>query len=202
MTPLGTLVNVSPFPSSPMPQRHWLDPLARQVLQATGQLPRPVVAAPQPPAPPTWTMDVNRASRDQWMELPGCGADRADLLVRLQQGGVQFSCADDLFRLLELPADLTALWQPHLIFHWHGDAPLQPVEAPIDVNTAAIADLQRLQWPENRIQRLLQERRRQGFQDLADLQERLCLPASTVESLIGRVCFGKRRAGPSLPPRA
>ncbi|WP_028952695.1 hypothetical protein [Synechococcus sp. CC9616] len=189
-----------------MPQRHWLDPLARQVLQATGQLPRPVVAAPQPtapqpPAPPSWTMDVNRASRDQWVQLPGCGSDRADLLVRLQQGGVQFSCADDLFRLLELPADLAALWHPHLIFHWHGDAPLQPVETPVDLNTAATAELQRLQWPDDRVQRLLQERRRQGFQDLADLQERLCLPASTVESLIGRVCFGQRRAGPSLPPR-
>ena len=129
-------------------------------------------------------MDVNRASRDQWVQLPGCGSDRADLLVRLQQGGVQFSCADDLFRLLELPADLAALWHPHLIFHWHGDAPLQPVETPVDLNTAATAELQRLQWPDDRV-----------------LQERLCLPASTVESLIGRVCFGQRRAGPSLPPR-
>ena len=123
-----------------------------------------------------------------------------DLLVRLQQGGVQFSCADDLFRLLELPEDLAALWHPHLIFHWHGDAPLQPVEAPLDLNRAAARELQRLQWPDDRLQRLLRERRRQGFRNLADLQERLCLPASTVESLIGRVCFGTRRAGPSLPP--
>ena len=188
-----------------MPQRHWLDPLARQVLQATGQLPRPVVAMPQPRAPEpaaasSWTIDVNRASRDQWCQLPGCDADKADLLVRLQQGGVQFSCADDLFRLLDLPENLAALWHPHLIFHWHGDAPLQPVEAPLDLNRAAAGELQRLQWPDDRLQRLLRERRRQGFQNLADLQERLCLPASTVESLIGRVCFGTRRAGPSLPP--
>ena len=185
-----------------MPRRHWLDPLARRVLQATGQLPMPVVAAAAPPAPPAWTMDVNRASREQWCQLPGCGPDRADLLIRLQQGGVQFSCADDLFRLLELPADLAALWQPHLIFHWHGDAPLQPVAAPLDLNSAAISELHRLQWPNERLQRLLEARRQRGFQDLADLQERLCLPASTVEGLIGRVCFGERRAGPSLPPRA
>ena len=145
-------------------------------------------------------MDVNRASREQRCQQPGCDADKADLLVRLQQGGVQFSCADDLFRLLELPEDLAALWHPHLIFHWHGDAPLQPVEAPLDLNRAAAGELQRLQWPDDRLQRLLRERRRQGFRNLADLQERLCLPASTVESLIGRVCFGTRRAGPSLPP--
>ena len=45
----------------------------------------------------------------------------------------------------------------------------------------------------------MRERRRAGFKDLADLQERLCLPASSVEVLIGRVSFGSRRAGPSLP---
>ena len=45
----------------------------------------------------------------------------------------------------------------------------------------------------------MRERRRSGFKDLADLQERLCLPSSSVEALIGRVSFGSRRAGPSLP---
>ena len=37
---------------------------------------------------------------------------------------------------------------------------------------------------------LCRERRRSSFTDLADLQERLCLPASVVEALIGRVSFG------------
>ena len=45
----------------------------------------------------------------------------------------------------------------------------------------------------------MRERRLARFKDLADLQERLCLPASSVEALIGRVSFGSRRAGPSLP---
>jgi len=187
-----------------MPRSHWLDPLARRVLQATGQLPpspRPERRQPLPiePEPPAWVMDVNRASRDQWLQLPGCSQDMADLLVRLQQGGVQFSCADDLFRLLELPSELVKLWTPHLVFHWHGDAPLQPQAAPLDLNNASTEQLELLGWPEQRLATLLRERRRSGFQNLADLQERLCLPASTVEALIGRVSFGTRRAGPSLP---
>ena len=193
-----------------MPRSHWLDPLARRVLQATGQLP----ATPKPPAPaspmnqapvnqePAWLLDVNRATASEWRQLPGCSEDMADLLVRLQQGGVQFSAADDLFRLLELPESLVALWEPHLIFHWYGDAPPQPLQAPIDLNSAAPLELKSLGWPEDRLQRLLQARRRQGFRNLADLQERLCLPATAIEALIGRVCFGERRAGPSLPPRA
>jgi len=184
-----------------MPRSHWLDPLARKVLQATGQLPaKPTVASPvAPPPAPAWTMDVNRASHDEWRQLPGCPEDTADLLVRLQRGGVQFSAADDLFQLLELPDELRRIWEPHLIFRWHGDAPPQPEAAPLDLNNASTEELHSLCWPEQRLQGLLRERRRAGFRDLADLQERLCLPASAVEALIGRVCFSARRAGPSLP---
>ena len=187
-----------------MPRSHWLDPLARRVLQVTGQLPdppRPAPAKPSPiaPKPPGWVMDVNRASHDQWLQLPGCSQDTADLLVRLQQGGVQFACADDLFRLLELPSDLVRLWTPHLVFQWHGDAPPQQKVAPLDLNNASTDQLALLGWPEQRLANLMRERRRSGFKDLADLQERLCLPASSVEALIGRVSFGSRRAGPSLP---
>ena len=125
-----------------MPRRHWLDPLARRVLQATGQLrasPRPAPAQPLPtvPEPPALVMDVNRASRVQWLQLPGCSQDTADLLVRLQRGGVQFASADDLFRLRELPRDLARLWTPHLLFQWHGDAPPQPQAAPLDLNNAS-----------------------------------------------------------------
>ena len=171
-----------------MPRSHWLDPLARRVLQATGQLPAPPKPAlpqrePIAPEPPAWVMDVNRASRDQW----------------LQRGGVQFASADDLFRLLELPSDLARLWSPHLLFQWHGDAPPQPQAAPLDLNNASDDQLALLGWPEQRLANLMRERRRAGFKDLADLQERLCLPASSVEALIGRVSFGSRGAGPSLP---
>ena len=187
-----------------MPRSHWLDPLARLVLQATGQLPappRPAPAQPLPtvPEPPAWVMDVNRASRNEWLQLPSCSQDPAALLVRLQQGGVQFASADDLFRLLELPNDLARLWTPHLLFQWHGDAPAQPQAAPLDLNNASTDQLALLGWPEQRLANLMRERRRAAFKDLADLQERLCLPASSVEALIGRVSFGSRRAGPSLP---
>ena len=182
-----------------MPPRHWLDPLARRVLQVAGQLPTPPASTAPPPAPPAWTIEVNRASREQWLQLPGCSENTADMLLRLQRGGVQFSSVEELFRLLELPGDLQVLWVPYLVVHWHGDAPPQPPAAPLDLNNASPEELQTLGWPEQRLLSLLRERRRDGFRDLADLQERLCLPASAIEALIGRVCFEARRAGPSLP---
>ena len=200
-----------------MARRHWLDPLARKVLQAMGELPpdpaprvqearspslEPEAASAGSPSVDSLCIDVNRASAEQWRQLPGCSDAMVDLLLRLQRGGVQFSQLDDLAQLLDLSEDLRNLWQPHLIFRWHGDAPPLPQPKPLDLNGASRAVLAgQLQWPNDRLERLMAERRRQPFKNLADLQERLCLPPDAVEALIGRVRFGARPAGPSLPPR-
>ena len=190
-----------------MSRQHWLDPLARKLLQATGDLPPdPVRAKPKPRETPnaadTWTLDVNRATPEQWQKLPGCSEAMVDVLMRLQRGGVQFTQLDDLVLLLNLPHDLVERWTPHLVFRWHGDAPVLPEQPPLDLNAAAPTLLeQTLNWPKPRLQRLIQERRLKPFEHLADLQERVCLPPDAVEQLIGRVSFGARPSGPSLPPR-
>ena len=193
-----------------MARRHWLDPLARKVLQVMGDLPpdpvRPLRTASssvqdQTPAP-SLAIDVNRATAEQWRQLPGCSDAMIDQLLRLQQGGVQFSQLEDLAQLLDLSETVCDLWRPHLIFRWHGDAPAQPEQSVLDLNAASPRLLASgLAWPDDRLERLIAERRRKPFQHLADLQERLCLPPDVVEALIGRVCFGARPSGPSLPPR-
>lgn len=193
-----------------MARRHWLDPLARKVLQAMGDLPpdpvQPLRTASssvqeQTPAP-SLSIDVNRATAEQWRQLPGCSEVMIDQLLRLQQGGVQFSQLEDLAQLLDLSETLCDLWRPHLIFRWHGDAPAQPEQSLLDLNAASPRLLaSSLAWPDDRLEQLIAERRRKPFQHLADLQERLCLPPDVVEALIGRVCFGARPSGPSLPPR-
>ena len=193
-----------------MARRHWLDPLARKVLQAMGDLPpdpvQPLRTASssvqeQTPAP-SLSIDVNRATAEQWRQLPGCSDVMIDQLLRLQQGGVQFSQLEDLAQLLDLSETLCDLWRPHLIFRWHGDSPAQPEQSLLDLNAASPRLLaSSLAWPDDRLEQLIAERRRKPFQHLADLQERLCLPPDVVEALIGRVCFGARPSGPSLPPR-
>jgi len=201
-----------------MARRHWLDPLARRLLIATGQLPPEPVRAPtvaqRPPAPGLTTagpdvhdaeverelealkrsltagrVDVNRATVNDWRQLPGCTAEQADLLVRLQAGGVQLSGPDDLRRLLQLEASTLAAWLPRLVFHWYGEpAPIAPLT--VAVNRAGAAELrQRLDLSSQRLSRLQRERLRAPFRDLADLQERLQLPAAVVEAWIGRVSF-------------
>ena len=224
-----------------MGRGHWLDPLARGLLEATGQLPRrqtparPAAPAPRPleerveqdllelklehnpnlrlanaqevqhAAALGWRLDVNRASADDWLRLPQIQRDQVDLLLRLQQGGVQLSGPEDLQRLLDLPASVVAIWEPLLQFRWYGDgAPTTVRPLLIDLNRAPAQALER-QLPQlspERRQRLLRERQRAPFQDLADLQQRLQLPAAVVEDLIGKVRFGQGSAGPELPRSA
>ncbi|MBD1195122.1 hypothetical protein [Vulcanococcus sp. Clear-D1] len=227
-----------------MARGHWLDPLARSLLEATGQLPR----RPQPAKPAEamaveataadevverdllelklrqdpqrrlqdpsevrhaaalgWRLDVNRASADDWLRLPGITPAQVDLLLRLQRGGVQLSGLDDLERLLELPRSQATAWEPLLLFRWYGDgAPLQASPRPVDLNHAPGAALERElpQLDAVRRGRLLRERQRAPFLDLADLQQRLQLPPALVEELIGKVRFGQGPAGPQLPRSA
>jgi len=227
-----------------MARRHWLDPLARQLLRASGQLPAPPRDAPQTNTPPSnapvvndeplksverellalrlrhdpncplrnadevaqaaalgWQLDVNRASDRDWRRLPGIHEAQVDLLLRLQAGGVQLSGAEDLQRLLELSDAQLQLWLPVLAFRWYGEtAPPAGPPPRLDLNRAPAQQLQELGLSEERLQRLQRERARQPFRDLADLQQRLGLPASLVEGWIGKVCFGSGPQGPVLPP--
>jgi DNA uptake protein ComE-like DNA-binding protein len=206
-----------------MARRHWLDPLARRVLIATGHIPPASALASRRAALAeaarqaahdaavdqellllkgacaSGLVDVNRATASDWRQLPGCTAEQADLLLRLQAGGVQLSGPDDLQRLLRLEAETLRAWIPRLVFHWYGE----PAPLPIDlvaINQAGAAELrERLSLTPERLRRLQQERARAPFRDLADLQARLGLPAPLVEAWIGRLSFDPP-APPAEPP--
>jgi DNA uptake protein ComE-like DNA-binding protein len=228
-----------------MAERHWLDPLARRLLIATGQIQAPPATGGTGPALSPdgtasqeeaeerierdllalklrqnpglrlrhdaevrraaalgWRLDVNRATSADWRRLPGCTEDQVDLLRRLRAGGVQLSGPEDLQRLLELDDESIRCWGPLLEFRWYGDIQAVQEDLP-DLNLAGSAELEArlpLLSPQRR-QRLLRERQRSPFLDLADLQSRLNLPAAVVEELIGKVRFGRVPGGPSLPSR-
>ena len=206
-----------------MVQRHWLDPLARNILRVTGHLPskqkndrsflkfRNAIDRELNALKKQSThsrngsfakVDVNRATASDWRQLPGCTNKMVELLLRLQKGGVQLSSSEDLFKLLELPANTADKWEPYLIFQWYGEAPPVGNSSLIDINSASITTLKRkLKWPEARLHNLIRARQQQPFENLADLQERLSLPPLAIEKLIGIVQFGSTSAGPLLPPR-
>ena len=147
-----------------------------------------------------WRLDANRATASDWLRLPGISPHQVDLLLRLQAGGVQLSGPDDLQQLLELPEAQIRCWEPLLLFRWYGE-PATPQARQLDLNRASASQIHTAitELTPERCQRLVRERQRAPFRDLADLQQRLQLPASVVETLIGRVRFGQGPAGPVLP---
>ena len=147
-----------------------------------------------------WRLDVNRATAADWLRLPGISPHQVDLLLRLQAGGVQLSGPEDLQQLLELPGAQVRCWEPLLQFRWYGE-PATAQARQLDLNRASASQIHATLaglTPE-RCQRLVRERQRSPFRDLADLQQRLQLPAALVEELIGRVRFSQGPAGPVLP---
>ena len=208
-----------------MARRHWLDPLARRLLIASGHLPASAerswrqsaqdAAARQAAheaaveqelqalkrAQAAGLVDVNRATASDWRGLPGCTAEQADLLVRLQAQGVQLSGPEDLQQLLQLDPSTLREWLPRLVFHWYGAPAPQPLAA-VAINRAGAAEIQeRLALSGERLRRLQRERARGPFRDLADLQQRLQLPATLVETWIGRVSFEPPEPPPQEPTR-
>jgi DNA uptake protein ComE-like DNA-binding protein len=217
-----------------MARRHWLDPLARRLLIASGQIKPPAAGGAstaealhndaverdllalrlaQNPALALrnatevrhaaalgWSLDVNRATAADWRRLPGCGREQVDLLLRLQKGGVQLSGPEDLRALLQLDAAILASWLPLLSFRWYGEPPTPAGPLPVAVNQASSRELAALpNLTAERCARLLRERARGAFRDLADLRDRLGLPPAVAEQWIGRVSFAPGRPGPDLP---
>ncbi|MEB3199121.1 MAG: hypothetical protein VKK62_01175 [Synechococcaceae cyanobacterium] len=238
-----------------MVRRHWLDPLARRLLIATGQIPAPAappreagLPAGAHPAPAGvsvepgagaglrvdeeverellalklrrqpglrlrtveevrhaaalgWRLDVNRATAADWLRLPGCTADQAQLLLRTQAAGLQLCGPDDLQQLLGVSEQQITGWLPLLDFRWYAEAAPATLPPPLAINQAPEQELaRRLGLTAERLRRLLQERARRPFQDLADLQQRLQLPPALLESWIGRISFqAGPAAGPQLP---
>ncbi|MEA5443610.1 hypothetical protein [Cyanobium gracile] len=210
-----------------MAGRHWLDPLARRLLVATGQLPPPPPAAADEAverellalklahnpnlrlrdaaevrhaAALGWTLEVNVAAAGDWLRLPGCRPDLVDRLIRLQRDGLQWRDPGELAGSLQVPPEQVLIWMPVLRFARHDEAGHAQAPAPLAINQASEGLLrERLGLGPERCRRLLQERAREPFRDLADLQQRLQLPADQAERWIGRFRYAAA-PGPVLPP--
>ncbi|AFY30187.1 ComEA family DNA-binding protein [Cyanobium gracile] len=222
-----------------MAGRHWLDPLARRLLEATGQL--PPLPPPQPGAVGTgiagmgaeeaverellalklalnpalrfrdgaevrqaaalgWSLEVNLAEAGDWLRLPGCPPELVDRLIRLQGEGHQWSGPGDLAAGLQVSSAQVGIWLPVLRFRRRGRPRSAPLPPPLAINQASERLLQeRLGLGPERCRWLLQERARQPFRDLADLQHRLEISPEQVERWIGRFRYDAA-PGPVLPP--
>ena len=131
-----------------------------------------------------YALDVNRATVDDWLRLPGLSIRQAQGLVRLRQGGVQFHCVEDVAAALGMSPTALQPLAPVLSFCYY-DEPCGALPA-VSVNQATVPQLCAVPGMSTALaQSIVLERSRRGpYRDLADLQQRLHLPPDQLQTLL------------------
>ncbi len=130
-------------------------------------------------------VDVNRATVDDWLRLPGISIHQARQLVQLNQAGVQFYCLEDLAAALGLPPNYLKPLEIILDFYYYPPETLASA-ACINANLARIQDLQTIPGITPALAAaIVVDRQTQGkYKNLADLQSRLALPGEITAQIM------------------
>ncbi|MGB2924658.1 MAG: ComEA family DNA-binding protein [Limnothrix sp.] len=132
------------------------------------------------------SIDVNRATIDDWLRLPGLSIHQARALVTLTDQGVQFLAIEDVAAALGLPPQRLQAIAPILNFSYYTPE-LAPHQA--NINTATQQELIQLPMAADLATRIIRERKNGPYKDFADLQQRLTLPNTVVMELLQRLRF-------------
>jgi len=135
-------------------------------------------------------IDVNQATVDDWLRLPGLSIHQARLLVELSQANVPFYCIEDIAAALGVPAQRLKPLEPILGFRYYEADSLYTVQ-PINANTASLEMLTQVPGIDLFLARtLLDHRRNHGpYRNLADLQRRLALPGDLTAAIMHYLRF-------------
>jgi DNA uptake protein ComE-like DNA-binding protein len=135
-------------------------------------------------------IDVNQASVDDWLRLPGLSIHQARSLVMLARSGVAFHCLEDIAAALSVPVQQLRSLEPILQFCYYDAEGLTTI-ATIHLNTASIEMLTRVPAIDLFLARaIVQNRQQQGaYRSLLDLQQRLNLPGPLTAELMHYLQF-------------
>ncbi|MEW6495089.1 MAG: ComEA family DNA-binding protein [Cyanobacteriota bacterium] len=130
-------------------------------------------------------IDVNQASVDDWLRLPGISIHQARSLVELSGMGVQFYCLEDLAAALSVPAQRLKPLQPILNFCYY-DADSLATPQQVNPNTASVEQLTKIPAVDLFLARaIVQNRFESGnYRNLADFQRRLSLNPQLISELM------------------
>jgi DNA uptake protein ComE-like DNA-binding protein len=130
-------------------------------------------------------IDVNQASVDDWLRLPGISIHQARSLVELTGSGVQFCCLEDLAAALSCPVQRLKPLQPLLSFCFY-DAESLSTPQQINPNLASVEQLTKIPAIDLFLARaIIQNRLEVGsYRNLADFQRRLSLNPQLTSELM------------------
>jgi DNA uptake protein ComE-like DNA-binding protein len=135
-------------------------------------------------------IDVNLATVDDWLRLPGISIRQARQLTKLVDQGVQFYSIEDLSAAIGISMQRLVPLAPILQFCYYAPDSLERVDR-INPNTASIDRLTELPGVGPVLARaIVRDRTSRGdFQDVMELQERLSLPPELTARLMHYVRF-------------
>ena len=133
-------------------------------------------------------IDVNQASVDDWLRLPGLSIHQARSLVQLTNAGVPFYCLEDIAAALSVPVLRLKPLEPILRFCYYDDG---YATGRINPNTASVEQLNQIPGVEMPLAlAVVQNRLAAGnYRNLVDFQQRLLLPGSLTAKLMHYLQF-------------
>lgn len=134
-------------------------------------------------------LDVNQASVDDWLRLPGLSIHQARTLAELTQAGVQFHCLEDIAAALGQPVQRLKPLEPVLRFCYYDPASVSTIQL-VDPNTATIEMLLKIPVVDLYLAKAIVQNRALGpYRNLVHLQRRLSLPAQVISEMMHYLKF-------------
>ena len=130
-------------------------------------------------------IDVNQASVDDWLRLPGISIHQARMLVELVQKGVHLVCLEDIAGAIDVPVTRLLPLEPILYFAYYDRlSVLSPQK--INLNQASLAQIKQVSLLDDDLAYLVfNEREKNGkYRNFADLQSRLNLDNELIAKLL------------------
>lgn len=130
-------------------------------------------------------IDVNQATVDDWLRLPGLSIHQGRSLVELSQSGVKFYCIEDIAAALNLPVHRVEPLKPLLKFTYYAQDSLTQTTQ-INVNTATTEILLKIPFLDQSLAEAVVENRvnNGNYRNLVDFQQRLGLSGEAIAQLM------------------
>ncbi len=130
-------------------------------------------------------IDVNQASVDDWLRLPGISIHQGRLLVELVTKGVKLLCIEDVAAALGVPVTRLLPLEPILQFSYYDRfTPLSPER--VNINQASLAEIAQIPIIyQDLADLILENRQKEGnYRNISELQQRLNLDSEMVSQLM------------------
>ena len=121
-------------------------------------------------------IDVNQATVDDWLRLPGFSIHQARSLVELVRMGIQLVCLEDIAAAIDVPLHYLQALEPVLAFAYYDRlSPLSPEK--INLNTATAEQIATIPGLNpDMAQEITNNRQQHGkYRNLVDLKQRINL---------------------------